>query len=197
MSAIIVAGGQSLRMGRDKAFVKLDGKRLLDRVLDALPPSAGTVIISANDPRMYEEYQARGIIVVPDPLPEQGPLVGLLAGLDAIDDDAALALSCDAPFLSTSLLEHLLAACQAHDAAVTITTGRIHPLLSAYKKACVPAIRRHIARGDRKVDSFYGDVDVYWVDEEEMKIYDPELASSYNVNTESDLKKAQEYLRAI
>jgi molybdopterin-guanine dinucleotide biosynthesis protein A len=152
LHALILAGGRGSRMGGvDKGLQLLAGRPLVSHVIDRLAPQAGRVWISAN--RNLAAYAALGHEVLPDPagLGFAGPLAGMLAGLNALPDDAwLLTAPCDCPHLPPDLAQRLFAAAQPHGLAFA-QAAREHPthaLLHARLRAPLAA---HLQGGGRAV----------------------------------------------
>ena len=200
-AGIILAGGQSRRMGVDKAFLELGGRALIERVLDALRAVCGEQIIVANARAPYERF---ALPVVPDSLPDFGPLAGLHAGLSAMRAELGVVVAVDMPFLNPTLLQALVAAAGGWDAAIpSLATGGgaenvrrarakdmdMHPLHAVYRRSCLPSIEAAIERGDRQLNAFLPGVRVRYVGADEIRRYDPELRSLININTPADLAR--------
>jgi len=192
VSAIIQAGGQSRRMGADKALIDYHGRPLLAHVIDTLRPLSDDVIVVANRSAVYGPIvDARGARLVPDYDPPSGPLGGLAAGLAAMEHDLAIVVACDMPLLNPDLLRYLIERAAGVDAAVPLTGQEFEPLHAAYRRSCLPAIRRRLANDQRRVVSFFGDVRVIAVPEAEWRLIDPDGQSLSNLNTPDDLARLQ------
>jgi molybdopterin-guanine dinucleotide biosynthesis protein A len=206
-SVIILAGGRSERMGRDKAWLIFDNQPLVLHVAQRMLPLAGQLIISSNDPTRYATVAASlagrvPVRIVSDSHPGAGPLAGLEAGLAAAGQDLALMIAVDMPFLNLSLVSYMAELAADYDVVVPVIenaatgqTGR-EPLHAFYRRACLPAISAHLAEGHRRVISFFPDVRVRDVFAEEIRRFDPEYMSFFNVNTPEDWERAQSALRA-
>lgn len=190
MTGIVLAGGQSRRMGTDKAWLDWNGRPLLARVADALRAAGCTdVLVVGGD---AARVAALGLAHVPDGIAGQGPLQGLAAGLLAAASPLALAVACDMPSLQPQALALLGRLADGFDAAVPwLDPGGWEPLHAAYSVACLPAIQRCLRRGDRKMTAFYEDVRVRRVSAAELSAADPDLRSLRNVNTPEDLAAAR------
>ena len=186
VSAAIMAGGKSTRMGQDKAWIELDGEPLIKRVADVLAQVADEVIIVANDPR----YAALGLRVVPDRFPDGGALGGIATGVGAAAFDRVLVAACDMPFLSVEVWRVLLD--HRHDGDVVIPKigNELETLHALYAKSCVAAMERALSAGRMRVISFFDEVRVHTIDERELRIADPTLRSFTNVNTPEELAAA-------
>lgn len=190
MSGIILAGGSSSRLGRDKSFIDIGGLRLIDRVILRLSAVADTLIIVANDTDKYSSYADRAVIAK-DIVPGLGPLAGLQAGLTVSSDDINLIVSCDAPFLRQPVLSYLVNNIGDADALVPRWDGHVHTVLAVYRKSCLPAITAALSEKRLRLDSFFNDVIVEYVEESVLYALDPLGASFFNVNTKADLSTAE------
>jgi molybdopterin-guanine dinucleotide biosynthesis protein A len=185
-AAAILAGGKALRMGgRQKAFLTLEGRRILDRQLDVLRAVFGEIWIGANDPESFVDV---GLPVVPDLVTDVGPLGGLLAVIEAAFADRIFVVACDMPFIVPDAVRLIAHHPDAATVIVPVVDGRPEPLFARYGKAAAPAIRARLASGDRKTTSFHSDVGVRVVTEEELRAVDPTLRSLINVNRPEDLR---------
>lgn len=192
VSAIIQAGGQSRRMGTDKALIDYHGRPLLAHVIDVLSQLSDDVIVVANRSAVYGPIvDALGARLVPDYDPPSGPLGGLAAGLAAMTHDLAIVVACDMPLLNPDLLRYLIERAADAEAAVPLTGEEYEPLHAVYRRACLPAIQRRLANDQRRVVSFFGDVRVIGVPEAEWRRIDPGGQSLSNLNTPDDLAQLQ------
>ncbi|HEV8360496.1 MAG TPA: molybdenum cofactor guanylyltransferase [Candidatus Thermoplasmatota archaeon] len=192
-TAVLLAGGQSTRMGADKAFVRLAGKPLVEWVLDALEPLTRSFVIVANDLPKFAAYESRARVVADDP-PRAGPLAALRAGLRNSRQDWVFVTSCDAPFLQPAFVQALARFTRGADAAVPGSPEERWPLTAFYHQRCMPALDRAVQRDDKKIIAFFPDVAVRWVPLDELRRWDPELRSLWNVNSPTELEKAEALL---
>ena len=186
VSAITLAGGQSRRMGRDKALIDYQGKPIIAHVIETLRALSDDVIVVSNRSEIYSRFGAR---VVADYEPPCGPLGGIAAGLAAAQHDLVVVVACDMPFLNIELLRKLIDAAEGVDAAVPKTGEEFEPLHAVYRRTCYTPIVRRIEQGDRRVISFFEDVRVRAVPEAEWRAFDPEGRSLINLNTPDDLEQ--------
>lgn len=180
VTGIVLAGGASRRMGRDKALLELKGRPLIAVVADRLRAVADEVVLVADDSRPYASFVDR---CVPDVFPGVGTLGGIHAGLRAAGHDLALVVSCDMPFLDPALLSWFAASAQGADLLVLKRRGWVEPLHAVYHRRCLPAIEAVIQAGQRQAFAFYDRVRVRYVTPTEIAHLDPELRSFRNVNT--------------
>lgn len=189
-SGIILAGGRSSRIGRDKGLLALGGIVLGQRTVDFLKDIFNEIIFVTNQPQSVP--WADGLVVVQDEVPFQGPLGGISAGLQVSEYSLNFVVATDMPFLSRPLIYYLMNRTKEADIVVPKLSGGFEPLHAVYSKNCLPAIVDHLRRGDNRMVSFYEDVEVACVGESELRKYDPELLSFFNVNTWEDYEKAQD-----
>ncbi len=211
LSAIILSGGQSRRMGRDKALLELDGERLLDRVANSVARLSDDVIVVAGEP---ERYTGGAWRVVADAFPGAGAVGGLYSGLQAARHPYVLAVACDMPFLNIALLRYLARAARGWDAAVpqvsdtplgvdgelqprqTAKERDLQPLHAVYNRRVAKAILERIAAGDLRMIGFFSRIRVRYVSATEVERYDTEHLSFFNANTPEEWSAAQERLHA-
>lgn len=186
-SAAVLTGGQSRRMGFDKAFASVNGRPLLQRTLDVLTPLSDDIFIVGFRP----EYRHFDVAICPDSAPGSGPLGGIADALRAAEHDHVLVVACDMPFLNTTLLEAITREVRDYDVLVPIVDGQLQPLHAVYTKRCLPAIEGRLKRGDLKVTGFYRDVRVRGLGTDWLREFDPQLRSFTNMNTVAELESAQ------
>jgi molybdenum cofactor guanylyltransferase len=191
LGAAVLAGGQSRRMGTDKALLPLvaGGPPMLAVVLDRLSAVADETIVVADDrPR----YAALGARVVPDLSRHVGALGGIQAAIAWSAHEYCLVVACDMPFLSLPLLRRMAAEPRDYDVLVPLIPGEsrqrndglVYQTLHAiYSKRCLPFIETRIAEGRKQVVGFFDDVRVRTLDVAEISRWDPHLRSFFNANT--------------
>jgi molybdopterin-guanine dinucleotide biosynthesis protein A len=184
--AVVLAGGQSRRMGVNKALLEIDGKPLIRILIDRILPVTERILISSND---SQSYSFLDFPVIPDHFPGNGPLAGFHSAMLYTTCPLYIILACDLPNLKTALLRSLVDLAEGFDAAVPRTAdGIIHPLCAVYRRTCLPSIERALARGANKVIRTFLDdrLAVRWITPEEGRFEDADLA---NINTPEDLRK--------
>jgi molybdopterin-guanine dinucleotide biosynthesis protein A len=169
-------------MGEDKALLEVDGRRLIDAAVEAVRAIAGRVVLATG---AESRYEALGFDTARDSLADGGPLVGLLAGLEAARTEWCAVLACDMPRASSEVLAQLLERAAADDLDVCLleNEGGLEPLFGVYRARCIPAVRAALAAGERRMTSFHAGVAVGTV----KGASDPAL----NVNTPDDLQRAR------
>ncbi len=189
LTGIVLAGGQSRRMGRNKALMELQGQPLIGRVLEQLAQLCDELIISANEVDVYAGLSAQ---VVTDLLIGRGPLSGIHAGLTAMRNQRAIVVACDMPFLNLPLLRYLASAAPDCDVVVPRLGDDYEPLHAVYSAVCAEAIERLVAAGPRRVVHLYDSVRVHVVKEDTLRSFDPHLRSLVNVNTPEEWARIQQ-----
>jgi molybdenum cofactor guanylyltransferase len=195
VASIILAGGKSSRLGRDKASEVILGRSLLQRAVDKLDGLVEEhVIVTAQGQRLPDLEATARLRLVQDLYPGLGPLGGIYSGLSGMTGRYAITVACDMPLLQTALLEAMLTLLGSHDAVVPL--NRLpEPLCAIYSTTCLPAILDRINSGDLKMTGFYEAIDVLYVEPEEWRRFDPEGLSFLNLNTEEDLRRAKALLK--
>lgn len=145
-AAAVLAGGRSTRMGADKAFLKWQGRRLIDRQLDLLRTLAPTELLVSG--RAGVDYAATGARVVCDAVPEQGPLGGLAAVLKATSAPHVVLLAVDLPAMTRDFLRSLLTQCRPGVGAVAQIPFGWEPLAAVYPREILPLVTARLARRD-------------------------------------------------
>ena len=188
-SVVILAGGASSRMGKDKALLPFRGVTMMDHILCQIEGLGKETLIIANEPEAYKQF---GFPVYPDVSPGIGALGGLLSALTYAAHPHVLVLACDMPFVNLSLYQYLMEPALSYDAVIPMLTNeRCEPFRSVYTKSCLQLIQNAIDGGERKATSFLPFVPVRYVDEDEVKRFDPTLQSFFNVNSPAELSEAE------
>jgi molybdopterin-guanine dinucleotide biosynthesis protein A len=180
--ALVLAGGRSTRMGRDKATLRFGPETLLQRVVRRVAPSVEEVVVVARPGQSLPPLPA-AVRRAEDDVSDQGPLRGLAAGLRAATADALFATSCDVPFLSPAVVDLLFARLGAADVAMPEADGRAQPLAAVYRRRALPAVERLLAEGRTRPVFLLDAVPSVRVPEEEIRRVDPDLATLANLNT--------------
>ncbi|MGC8827563.1 MAG: molybdenum cofactor guanylyltransferase [Anaerolineae bacterium] len=191
VTCAVLAGGQSRRMGVDKAFLELGGRPLIQWTLEALAGIGQEIIIIANDRQRYAGLGAR---VEPDIIPGCGALGGIYTALARASCARVLVVACDMPFLSRPLLRYLIGLSSHYDAVVPRLPEGVEPLHAIYAKTCLDPIRRALARGEKRIISFFPDICLRCVEPEEIAVFDPGFRSFVNLNTPEDLESIRKML---
>ena len=192
-SIIILCGGRSRRMGKDKGSLVLNGKPMILHVLDTIKDIADEIVLVLRDQDQIDKYkqfleeETVPIKIVTDEIKDQGPLVGILTGLSQINSEYAQILPCDSPFISKEFVLKMFEIAEANefDAIVPIWNDRhIEPLHSIYNKTAVGTIRDLIKNKKRNVKALIEGLNVKYIDAGEL---DETTMSFRNLNSVKDL----------
>jgi molybdopterin-guanine dinucleotide biosynthesis protein A len=190
LTIVIQAGGESRRMGQDKALLPFLGQPLIRRVMERVLPLADEILVTTNRP---EEYQFLGVPLLPDLLPGRGALGGLYTALRAAGQPQVAVLACDMPFINPSLLQAQrgLLDVEGVDLVIPQLEAGLEPFHAVYcRGTCLPAVEWAIAADKWRVDSWFSRVNARRMLPEEIRLHDPELRSFFNINTPEDLAQA-------
>jgi molybdopterin-guanine dinucleotide biosynthesis protein A len=192
VDAIVLAGGSSSRMGRDKAQIDLGGKSLLTRVVHEASslPEVGRVLVVGRS-RLPDDLDidTREIVCIPDEIADLGPLAGVASGLGKVWTEHALVLACDAPWLQQALLSALLSRAAVADAVVPCWNHHLQVLCAVYARSLLPLMRSALAEGERSLRTFLDRIPhLELMSEETVWTFDPSGRSFINFNTPEDLK---------
>lgn len=186
VSGIILAGGKSRRYGENKALVKINGIPLIKRVLGVMENLFSSIILITNTP---ETYSFLNLPMFEDRIKGLGPLGGIYTGLDVISEKAGFFVACDMPFLNPDLIRYQVTARQGYDVVVPTFSGKFEALHALYTQNCLPEIGRMIHAGVYQTIRLFRSVSVRYVEEEEIRRFDPELKSFSNINKPEELRK--------
>lgn len=157
VTGLLLCGGESRRMGRDKAGIELSGsRRLIEYPLRALGEVADRVLLATGAGPRYEDLGRESVL---DAATDGGPLAGLLAGLEAASTEWVAVLACDMPRAGADVLRALLARAAERDldgCLFEIERGT-QPMLAVYRAHCAQAVRRALERGERRMVSFWSE----------------------------------------
>lgn len=195
ISVAIQAGGESRRMGQDKALLPFLGETMLDRVIKRVAPLGDELLVTTNQPESFVDFK---VPLIQDQLPGTGALGGLLTALNAAQFPVVIVVACDMPFVNVNIL---VAACdRIHsnqaDVVIPLSKEGYEPFHAVYRReACLPVIRKALENGERRLISWFPSVDVVPITENDLVQYDPLRIAFWNVNTLDELKQAEEFAR--
>ena len=197
VTGVILAGGQSRRMGQNKALMRLGKEPLIAHVIRQLESVADELLLITNEPDLYTDLK---LAMYPDVLPGMGALGGLHAGLTYAANRTVICVGCDMPLLQVDLLSHLIALLGDYDAVVPCvqaanrSTPVFQTLSAVYSKRCLPAIDGMLGLGELRVHALYDHIDARIVQPHEWQAFDPQGLSFFNINTPEDFEKAKRYI---
>ncbi len=187
VAAFVLAGGKSMRMGADKAFLTLDGCTLLQRALELARSVTGDVTI-VGDAAKFAAFAP----VVEDVFRGCGPLAGIHAALRSLRAELNLTLAVDVPFVTRELLAFLVT--RARNAAASVTVPRIgggwQPLCAVYRREFADAAEKALRAGRNKIDTLFTEVQVQTISEQELEAVGFSAKMFRNLNTLEELAEA-------
>ncbi|MBL8812752.1 MAG: molybdenum cofactor guanylyltransferase [Planctomycetaceae bacterium] len=203
IGAVILCGGHSTRMGRDKAMLPFGNETLLARIVRLVGSAVtGRIIVVAGADISADRYRATcaelaaSVEFVKDDLPDSGPLEGLRRGLAALSHDTEIAFvcSCDMPLLQPRVILQLCSVLNGQPsetvAVVPDVQGQLHPLCAVYRTSTAATAAGLLAKGERRLRAFVEALDVHRIGDDELNLADPELVSLMNCNTPRDYENA-------
>ena len=197
LTIVIQAGGASTRMGRNKANLPFLGTPLIQRVIHRLQPIADQILIVTNHP---DEYPDLDIPMLPDVRSNLGALGGLLTALVHAEQDFVANVACDMPFVNPALLNFFLDMITADSGADVIIPRTKHgyePMHAVYRRAsCLPAVEQALDLGQRRMISWFDQVQVRAIPEPVLTRFDPLQRAFINLNTPEDFQMAEALARS-
>ncbi len=184
-TALVLAGGDSSRMGQDKAVLELGGQTLLDRAIATMQQIFPKLIVSVRQMRGGVEQRQ-----VCDEVAASGPLAGLAAGLAQTDTSWVFVLACDMPFVSAAVVEQLAQHREGCDAVVPVVGGYTQPLAAFYARSALDVMRTSLAGKDKSLRGVLNKLKVTYVSEAELRACDPQLCSFIDLDTPQDYQAA-------
>jgi molybdenum cofactor guanylyltransferase len=190
-TGVILAGGKNSRFsGKNKALVRIGGKRILDRIYEVFTILFDKIILVTNDPVQYMEWD---FDIVTDIFPIRSSLTGIHTGLFYITTPYAFFVACDIPFIRKELIEILLDGVEPGiDIVIPETSKGVEPLCSVYSKRCFKPIEEQLEKKSLKIQRVFQKVRVKKIPEDILRTIDPDLVSLYNINTPDDLARAKQ-----
>jgi molybdopterin-guanine dinucleotide biosynthesis protein A len=190
LAAAILVGGQSRRMGENKALIRLqpDGPTVIETVVRKLREVTNEVTLVGSDANPYGFLE---LPQIPDVTPKIGALGGIHTALSGTTSAHLLIVACDMPFLNVTLLRYMAAQPRDYDALVPVL-DRPQPLHAIYARSCLPLIEESIRSGDYRATGWLGAANVHTIDRDTMQRFDPDLRSCFNMNTPADTARARQ-----
>ena len=185
MAGIVLAGGLSTRMRKDKASLPWKESDFLNQVLSRLAPVCRELIVVSN---VYRNITLPNVRIVPDNYTFCGPLAGMQAGIYASNYDYNFIAACDMPFLNTQTVEYIGLSAIGYDAAVPFVDGYFNPLHGVYHRTCLTYIEELLEQGNYRILDFYNMIRLRYISVDELKQFDKELKTLTNINTPEDLR---------
>ena len=193
-AAVVLAGGRSSRMGQAKALLPFDGRPLIAHIVSTLRQLFADVIVVASPDQSLPELDA---VVAHDEVAYQGPVGGITYGLRASARDVNFVTSCDSAFLNAELISYLVEQIADCDVVVPHWQGRFQPLHAVYRRDVLPLLEAQLERGELRPVFLFDKVRTRRISEAEVRRFDPEASSFFNMNTPEDYAAALERWRRL
>lgn len=184
VSIAVLAGGKSRRMGQNKSFVLLNGRPMIEHILDQLATLALPTFIVTNEPEAYARYE---VPLVPDIVRDRGALGGIYTALRWSSTSCVLCAACDMPFLNSVLLRQLIEHQTGYDAVVARLSGIWQVFPGVYSHACLPILEASLRAGKLQLQAILNTLQICPLEIDEVQLYDPLLQSFVNLNTPNEL----------
>ena len=198
VAGILLAGGSSRRMGRDKALLPMPGQEhitFITHLIGILTTLCSEVVLVTRDKDQAVTYtkhlvaqEASPVRIVSDRVPSTGPLMGLYSGLSTLQASHALVMAVDMPFVQKALLAFLLSYPLDDALLMPVVDGVPQVLLAVYPRATLPLLATCLQRGRHDLRSILEVAPVHYIEETQLRTVDPHLRSFMNFNTPDDLR---------
>ena len=186
LTAIVLCGGRSTRMGQDKGSMPIDGGTMLERVARTVGEIAGDVLIVGR--------RDQGAPTVHDAVEDKGPLAGIAAGLAASKTDLNVVVACDMPLVKAAVLRRLVEEIGDHDACVAMIDGHASALCGVYRSRVAKDAHTLLDQGERRVMRLLDRIKTKRVDAALFRDIDPELLTFLSVDTPEKYERALKFL---
>ncbi len=181
-------------MGRDKAFIEINGVPIIQRIYNLFEKCFNEIIIVTNQKKSYAGFKAK---IVSDLIADHGALGGLYTGLFFSSNPYSFCVACDMPFLNESIIRYLIRKTNGYDAIVPRTEDGLQPLHAIYSKSCLKPIKELMDAGKYKIIDFYPLIRIKIIEESEFIHLDRTKESFININTPEDLGLIEEKKKAV
>ena len=197
ISCIVLVGGKSIRLGRDKALEPFGIGNLLEMVLSRLSLFKSDIILVAGAGEKFDRLPVfPGLRTVADIYPDRGPLGGIFSGLSVSMTLYNLVVACDMPFLNIDLWRYMIQMAADYDIVVPRKGNYFEPLHAIYSRNCRVPIENLLKQGETHVSQkLFPLVRTKYIEDDEIVRFDPKRLSFFNINTEADLLRAKELLK--
>jgi molybdenum cofactor guanylyltransferase len=185
ITPVVLAGGRSQRMGRDKSFVTVLGRPMIEIVVEKLKSFfLRSPLIVTNRP---DRYRYLGLRAVADIFPGRGPMGGIYSALVHSPTSHCFVFACDMPFLGLPLIEMMVGLLEGEDVVLPRHGGVIEPLHAIYAKTCMRVIKEQLTSDENKLAELFPWVRMRYVSEREIMACPPGLKVFTNLNTPADV----------
>ena len=193
ITAAILAGGKSQRMGTNKAFLPLNGEPIISSTITILRKITSDLLIVTNHPDLYAEFQ---VTVVRDLQRGLGPMGAILTALSLTEHSHVLVTACDLPFLNLEILQKMTTVMNGSDVVVPRSNYGLEPLCAIYNQSCLPTIKHAISQGKLSLFQLFKQLKVHQILPKVWQPLDPTGHAFLNLNTSEDYQLAQKFIDA-
>lgn len=190
VTAIILAGGKSSRMGTNKALLTINGITVIEQIVNECKKITDHILIVTNN---FADYQFLQLPMVEDKEKGKGPLAGIQAGLSTVSTEKNIVIACDMPFISAEIAKVLLEELTNYDACLPKINDQLHPLFAAYRKSCLHAVNQSLNDGQLRIRHFLNQVRVKIKTEKELPSYFNK--AMFNMNNPQEYEEAKEMIK--
>ena len=191
INGVILAGGKNRRFGSEKALAKINGKRIIDRIITAMSEVFEENIIITNNEDLYKEFNLK---TYPDILEGKGPLMGVYTALHHSSTDIFV-IACDMPFVSASVIRKIIDSLKGYDAAIPKYNGKLHFLHAVYSLRCFDIFKKKLDGGFLRLKDVVEDLNCNII--EEFKFEQDHLSPFFNMNTPDDFTLVKDHLNDL
>jgi len=179
-TCVIMAGGKSSRMGEVKSMLYINGKPMIEHIINQIRPYFNQIIISSDDKNKYAFLGAR---IIPDKIPDQGPLMGILSCLEVSSYEINFVVACDIPVINHAFVKNMIELSDGYDAVIPVSGNKMYePLFGIYRKSMIVSIKEILNAGKHKISDVFKRCNIKYIDISNADWYK-------NINTMADYKK--------
>ena len=184
ITAYILAGGKSSRMGTDKGLLMFNGKAIVQTIIEQLQPAVNKIIIVSNN----TAYKKFGLEVIPDLIKDKGPAGGIHAALSHTVSEKIFIVSCDMPNITTDAVQYMIKQASHSQITLPVNHGKTEPLFGVYSKECLPLCQQLIEQGMIKLQEMVTHFDLLKINVDNNELFNDSLF--LNINDKNDFQKA-------
>ncbi len=185
MQCVVLAGGQSRRMGRNKALLPIKGEPMIQRVIETCQKLSNNIVVVSNDPNTYPFIKQK---IISDRYPNKGPLAGLESAMYHSDDEWFILAPCDSPSLSHEVFKHLLTESSGSDIVVPVFNGKEQPLHGLYHRTCYETIKSQLEQNSLRMRDLFEKHNTKFIHQ-----FNPSITNRIVENHFTNLNHPEEY----
>lgn len=191
VTGVILVGGKSRRMGRDKAFLELDGKPLVERLLSVFSECFSQTILVGDNAQRFSNYD---VPVVADIYPGS-PLGGIYSGLNHAANSYIFVASCDLAYPNSAVIRQMCSLKNNYDAVVPVLSHGFETLCAVYSKSCQTAMQAMLDSGNHRIFDLYPQINIKAVPYHELAKFDQDGTAFLSVNTPDEFETVKNNMR--